>query len=190
MADPGNTRLWHEGICGNSSAEPKTGIEPYSVQFFVIFLREMGWRRYISKSDGEPVVCLEERGARRDAGLRKSRLPAHATVSAYKLPTPSYAKPIRNQQKPINPSSQHLPASIHGREYPWAANALTPRPRSLRQIWKQVHDHTTPARTNSQTKKQHHRVSMKTFFSDLLGLVFHMILRKTGYIQLEEGQLH
>ena len=38
----------------------KTGVAQYAVQFFVGFMRELGWRRCISRSDGEnSLVALK-----------------------------------------------------------------------------------------------------------------------------------
>lgn len=43
-----------------ATAIPSNGVENYSVKFFAGCVKELGWRRYISKSDGEPsLVALK-----------------------------------------------------------------------------------------------------------------------------------
>ena len=44
-----------------ASALPATGENPYSVQFFAGFVREMGWRRYMSRSDNERALIALKR---------------------------------------------------------------------------------------------------------------------------------
>eukprot|EP00959_Pyramimonas_sp_CCMP1952_P264613 5532666-Pyramimonas_sp.AAC.1 len=44
-----------------ATAVPQKGVHPYPVKFFAGYLKELGWKRYVGRSDGErSLVALKQ----------------------------------------------------------------------------------------------------------------------------------